>query len=337
MAEAVAVTSGGLGANHDLIRENWPNWLGSPPRQMITGVPAHVDGRMLAITEEVGGRIVNRDRMWHYTEGIKNWNPIWDKHGIRILPGPSSIWLDATGKRFTAPNFPGFDTLGTLKAIQDTGYDYSWFILTQKIIEREFALSGSEQNPDLTGRSIKKLLGRVWAGAPAPVQAFLDKGEDFVTADNIDNLVIGMNKLTGEKLLNREEVERQILARDRETDNAFTKDLQITAMRGARKYLGDKLIRVASPHKLLDRKNGPLIAVRLNILSRKTLGGLQTDLSGSVLDDSGNAIRGLYAAGEIAGFGGGGMHGYRSLEGTFVGGCLFTGRETGRAIAEELK
>lgn len=336
-AEAVLVSSGGIGANFELVRKNWPERLGKPPEKMISGVPAHVDGRMLGITEEAGGRIVNRDRMWHYTEGIKNWHPVWSKHGIRILPGPSSVWLDATGKRFPAPNFPGFDTLGTLKAIQDTGYDYSWFILTQKIIEREFALSGSEQNPDLTGRSIKKLLGRIWPGAPGPVQAFLDKGEDFVTADNIDNLVIRMNKLTGEKLLNREEVERQIRARDREIDNAFTKDLQVTAMRGARKYLGDKLIRVASPHKLLDRKNGPLIAVRLNILSRKTLGGLQTDLSGRVLNDDGDAIPGLYAAGEVAGFGGGGMHGYRSLEGTFVGGCLFTGRETGRAIAEELK
>jgi hypothetical protein len=336
-ADAVLVSSGGMGANFELIRKNWPERLGKPPKNMISGVPAHVDGRMLGITEEAGGRIVNRDRMWHYTEGIRNWHPVWSRHGIRILPGPSSVWMDATGKRFPAPNFPGFDTLGTLKAIQDTGYDYSWFILTQKIIEREFALSGSEQNPDLTERSLKKLLGRLWPGAPAPVQAFLDKGEDFVTADNIDNLVIRMNKLTGEKLLNREEVERQIRARDREIDNPFTKDLQVTALRGARKYLGDKLIRVASPHKLLDRKNGPLIAVRLNILSRKTLGGLQTDLSGRVLNHTGNAIPGLYAAGEAAGFGGGGMHGYRSLEGTFVGGCLFTGRETGRAVAKALK
>ena len=336
MTEAVAVTSGGIGANHDLIRENWPNWLGSPPRQMITGVPAHVDGRMLAITEEVGGRIVNRDRMWHYTEGIKNWNPIWDKHGIRILPGPSSMWLDATGKRFSAPNFPGFDTLGTLKAIQDTGYDYSWFILTRKIIEREFALSGSEQNPDLTGKSIRKVLSRALPGPSSPVQAFMDKGEDFIIADNIDNLVIGMNKLTGAKLLNREEVERQIIARDREIDNTFTKDLQITALRGARNYTGDKLIRVAAPHKLLDPKNGPLIAVRLHIVSRKTLGGLQTNLSGQVLGDAGLAIPGLYAAGEVSGFGGGGVHGYRSLEGTFVGGCLFTGRVAGRAIAAQL-
>lgn len=335
-ADAVIVSSGGIGANLDLIRKNWPSRLGEPPKHMISGVPAHVDGRMLEITEKIGGRIVNRDRMWHYTEGIKNWNPIWPKHGIRILPGPSSIWLDATGKRFPAPNFPGFDTLGTLEAIMHTGYDYSWFILTEKIIEKEFALSGSEQNPDLTDKSIKKLLSRVLPGPPGPVKAFMDKGEDFIVATNLDDLVKGMNNLTGNELLDVKEIERQILARDREMDNAFTKDLQITALRGARKYLGDKLIRVASPHKILDPKNGPLIAVRLNILSRKTLGGLQTDLSARVLDASGNPIPGLYAAGEVAGFGGGGVHGYRALEGTFLGGCLFSGRVAGRSAVEEL-
>ncbi|EGK14750.1 fumarate reductase/succinate dehydrogenase flavoprotein family protein [Desmospora sp. 8437] len=334
--EAVLVSSGGIGGNHDLVRENWPKRLGNPPKQMVSGVPAHVDGRMLAITEKAGGRMVNRDRMWHYTEGIKNWNPIWNNHGIRILPGPSSIWLDARGRRFPAPNFPGFDTLSTLKAIQETGYDYSWFILTQKIIEKEFALSGSEQNPDLTDKSIKKVLGRVLPGAPGPVKAFMDRGEDFIVADTLPELVAGMNRLTGDNLLSLESIERQIRARDREVENKFTKDLQITALRGARHYLGDKWIRVAAPHQILDPKNGPLIAVRLHILSRKTLGGLQTDLSGKVLDAEGKAIPGLYAAGEVSGFGGGGVHGYRSLEGTFLGGCLFTGRVAGRAIAQEL-
>ncbi|MEH7300656.1 FAD-binding dehydrogenase [Neobacillus drentensis] len=336
LSSAVVVTSGGIGGNHELIKKNWPTRLGSAPKNMISGVPEHVDGRMLGITEKAGGRIVNRDRMWHYTEGIKNWDPVWPMHGIRILPGPSSLWLDANGNRFPAPNFPGFDTLGTLEAIMKTGYDYSWFILTQKIIEKEFALSGSEQNPDLTGKSIKKVLARVLPGPTAPVKAFMDKGEDFVIANTLPELVEGMNKLTDDPLLKLDYIERQILARDREIENKFTKDLQITAMRGARNYLGDKLIRVAPPHKILDPKMGPLIAVRLNIVSRKTLGGLQTDLSGRVLDASGNPVPGLYAAGEVSGFGGGGIHGYRSLEGTFVGGCLFTGRQAGRALAKEL-
>jgi len=335
-APAVLVTSGGIGGNPDLVRANWPSRLGKPPERMLSGVPAHVDGRMLGIAEEAGGRIVNRDRMWHYTEGIRNWNPIWPNHGIRILPGPSSLWLDARGRRLPAPNFPGFDTLGTLETLRSTGYDYSWFILTQKIIEKEFALSGSEQNPDLTGKSVRQVLSRVLPGPTAPVQAFLDKGEDFVVAGSLEELVAGMNKLTGDDLLRFEEIERQVTARDREMDNAFTKDLQITALRGARLYKGDKFIRVARPHKLLDPKNGPLIAVRLHIVSRKTLGGLQTDLSGRVLGTGGEPVPGLYAAGEASGFGGGGLHGYRALEGTFLGGCLFSGRTAGRAAAEDL-
>lgn len=334
-AESVLVSSGGIGANFDLIRQNWPSRLGQPPKKMISGVPAHVDGRMLAITEKAGGRIVNRDRMWHYTEGLKNWNPVWSNHGIRILPGPSSIWLDARGQRLPAPNFPGFDTLGTLETIQKTGFDYSWFILTKKIIQKEFALSGSEQNPDLTGKSIKQVIGRATAGIPGPVKAFMEKGEDFVIADSLEELVKGMNQLTGENYIQFEEIERQLKARDREIDNKFTKDLQITALRGARNYIGDKLIRVAPPHKILDPSNGPLIAVRLNIVSRKTLGGLQTNLDGSVLNESGNVIPGLYAAGEVSGFGGGGVHGYRSMEGTFLGGCLFSGRQAGRAIGRK--
>lgn len=329
---AVLVSSGGIGGNHELIRKNWPKRLGEAPKRMLSGVPEHVDGRMLAISEEAGGRVVNRDRMWHYTEGIKNWNSVWSQHGIRILPGPSSMWFDAKGQRLPAPNFPGFDTLGTLDAIQKTGYDYSWFILTRKIIVKEFALSGSEQNPDLTGKSIKKVLSRVLPGAPAPVKAFMDKGEDFIVAESLSELVEGMNKLTGENLLDFTTIERQIKARDREMDNKFTKDLQITAIRGARNYLGDKLIRVAPPHKMLDSKNGPLIAVRLNIVSRKTLGGIQTDLSGRVLNQAGEVVPGLYAGGEVSGFGGGGVHGYRAMEGTFLGGCLFSGRVAGRAI-----
>ncbi|MDN4607738.1 FAD-binding dehydrogenase [Sporosarcina highlanderae] len=332
-APAVIVCSGGIGANLDMVRENWPKRLGNPPQRMISGVPAHVDGRMLSISEKAGGRIVNEDRMWHYTEGIKNWSPIWPSHGIRILPGPSSIWLDAEGKRFAAPNFPGFDTLGTLQAIQASGYDYSWFILTAKIIEKEFALSGSEQNPDLTGKSIKQVLSRILPGPPKPVKAFMDNGEDFIVANTLKKLVEGMNLVAGNDLLDVNAIERQLLARDREMENNFTKDLQITALRGARNYIGDKLIRVAKPHKILDPKNGPLIAVRLNILTRKTLGGLQTDLDGRVMNEFGKAVPGLYAAGEVAGFGGGGVHGYRALEGTFLGGCLFSGRQVGRKLS----
>ena len=333
-AQAVIVASGGIGANHELVRSNWPQRLGSPPKRMITGVPDHVDGRMLAITEAAGGSIINRDRMWHYVEGIKNWAPIWTDHAIRILPGPSSLWLDARGNRLPVPLYPGFDTLGTLRHIMHTGYDYSWFILTKKIIEKEFALSGSEQNPDLTSKSWRQVLTRASKGIPGPVQAFMDKGEDFIVERDLAMLVARMNALAGgEPLLTVERVEHEITARDRQLDNPYGKDMQITAIRGARRYLGDRLIRTARPHKLLDPAAGPLIAVRLNILTRKSLGGLQTDLDSRVLGADGRPVPGLFAAGEVAGFGGGGVHGYAALEGTFLGGCIFSGRAAGRAAA----
>ncbi|MGW3292374.1 FAD-binding dehydrogenase [Streptomyces xiamenensis] len=335
-AQAVIVTTGGIGGNPELVRAHWPQRLGTAPRRMLTGVPAHVDGLMLGIAERAGARLVNRDRMWHYTEGIHNWDPVWARHGIRILPGPSSLWLDATGKRLPVPLFPGFDTLGTLEHIMRTGHEHTWFVLTQRIIEKEFALSGSEQNPDLTGKSVRQVLGRARSGTPAPVRAFLEHGADFVVARDPAALARGMNGVTGDGLIDEALLRREIEARDREIGNPFSKDLQLTAVHGARRYLGDKLIRVAAPHRLLDPKAGPLIAVRLNLLTRKTLGGLLTDLGGRVLGEDGEPLPGLYAAGEAAGFGGGGMHGYRSLEGTFLGGCLFSGRAAGRAAARAL-
>ncbi|PVE13066.1 FAD-binding dehydrogenase [Streptomyces scopuliridis] len=336
-AQAVIVTSGGIGGNHELVRAQWPERLGTPPKKMLSGVPAHVDGLMLGITEAVGARHINRDRMWHYTEGIENWNPIWARHGIRILPGPSSLWLDARGRRLPVPLFPGFDTLGTLEHIMRSGHEYTWFVLDQRIIGKEFALSGSEQNPDLTGKSVRGVIGRARADVPGPVKAFMDNGADFVVEKDLSALVRGMNALTGEGLIDEDGLRREITARDREIANPFTKDLQVMAVRGARKYLGDKLIRTAAPHRLLDPQAGPLIAVRLNILTRKSLGGLETDLSSRVLTAAGAPLPGVYAAGEAAGFGGGGVHGYRSLEGTFLGGCIFSGRTAGRAAAKAVR
>ncbi|MCK1618627.1 FAD-binding dehydrogenase [Bradyrhizobium sp. 159] len=334
-AQAVIVASGGIGGNHELVRQNWPKRLGEPPKFMISGVPEHVDGRMIGITEKAGARLINRDRMWHYVEGIQNWSPIWPRHGIRILPGPSSMWFDATGTRLPAPLFPGSDTLGQLKYIMSTGYDYSWFILTQSIINKEFALSGSEQNPDLTGKSWRMTLRRATnKGAPGPVEAFKSHGVDFIVRDKLDELVAAMNELAGSDLVRLEHIRMQIEARDREIANPYVKDAQVMNIHNARRYIGDKLIRTASPHRILDPAHGPLIAVKLNILTRKTLGGFETDLESRVFGEDGSVIPGLYAVGEAAGFGGGGVHGYRSLEGTFLGGCLFSGRNAGRSAAK---
>ncbi|MGW5311346.1 FAD-binding dehydrogenase [Nocardia thailandica] len=339
-AAAVVLATGGIGGNHDLVRRHWPERLGTPPAEMITGVPAYVDGRMLDIAADAGVRLVNRDRMWHYTEGIQNWNPVWPRHAIRILPGPSSFWIDALGRRLPAPYLPGYDTLGTLRHLRTTpdlaAHDHSWFITNQRIIAKEFALSGSEQNPDITARDRKAIVTeRVFGrGAPAPVEAFTRHGADFVVAGTLEELVAKMNALTPEPLLDPAGVRDQLRARDLQVDNAFSKDAQIQGIRNSRRYLGDRLMRTAAPHRLLDPAAGPLIGVKLHILTRKSLGGIQTDLGSRALGHDGAPIPGLYAAGEAAGFGGGGVHGYNSLEGTFLGGCVFSGRAAGRAAAD---
>ncbi|WP_211097151.1 FAD-binding dehydrogenase [Aliishimia ponticola] len=336
-APSVVVSSGGIGGNFEMVRKVWPEQrLGPAPKEMVAGVPAHVDGRMIAISEAAGGHVINGDRMWHYTEGVKNWDPIWPAHGIRILPGPSSMWFDAEGNRFAPPALPGFDSMTTLRMILETGYDYSWFVLTQKVIKKEFALSGSEQNPDFTSAKWMEVIRqRILSGknATGPVEAFKERGEDFVVANDLPTLVRGMNQVAGGGLIDEAKLRAQIEARDAQVDNPFTKDAQMAAILAARNYKGDKLIRTAKPHKFLDPDNGPLIAVRLHVLTRKTLGGLQTDLDSRMIDANGRVVPGLFAAGEVAGFGGGGYHGYNALEGTFLGGCIFSGRNAGRSKA----
>ncbi len=334
-ADKTIVTTGGIGHNHDLVRQNWPTErLGPVPETMIAGVPAYVDGRMLGIAESAGANLINRDRMWHYTEGIHNWDPIWPNHAIRIIPGPSSLWLDANGNRLAPPNFPGFDTNSTMREILATGYDYSWFVLTQSIVEKEFALSGSEQNPDITGKDLKVAAkSRLAKGAPGPVQAFVDKGIDFVVGNTLAELVGKMNEISRGPKLDLAQIEQVVSARDGQLDNKYSKDAQLMAMTNARQYLGDKVVRVAKPHRLTDPEHGPMIAVRLNILTRKTLGGLETNLDSQATRADGSVLDGLYAAGEVAGFGGGGVHGYNALEGTFLGGCIFSGRNAGRHAA----
>jgi hypothetical protein len=335
-AQAVIVTSGGIGGNHDLVRKHWPKRMGEPPKKMLSGVPAHVDGKMQEIVGAAGGNIINSDRMWHYPEGIDNYAPVWPRHGIRVISGPSPLWLDAHGKRLPIPLFPGFDGLGALEHITKHGHDHSWFLLNQRIIGRELALSGSEQNPDFTGKSILGVLRR-GRGTLTPVQKFVQAGKDFVVATNIPELAEKMNRLTQLGLVDAGTLEHEVVARDRQVENKYCKDAQVAAIRVARNYIGDRLIRVAKPHRLLDPAAGPLIAVRLWVLTRKSLGGLQTDLSARVLKADGEPLGNVYAAGEVAGFGGGGVHGYRALEGTFLGGCLFSGRIAGRAAAAAVR
>lgn len=340
--QAVVVTTGGIGANHDMVRKLWPSRLGTAPKMMLSGVPAHVDGRMLDIAARADVRLVNRDRMWHYTEGLTNWNSVWPNHGIRILPGPTSLWFDALGRRLPAPFLPGCDTLGTLRYLRSTPeiaeYSHSWFILNQRILKKEFALSGSEQNPDITSKSRIAAVGQrlLRRAAPQALEDFKEHGVDFVVADDLEGLVTRMNAMTDTPLLDVAELRRQIEARDMQLANPFTKDGQIQGIRNSRKSFADRLGRTVAPHRILDPAAGPLIGVMLHVVTRKTLGGIQTDLNSRALGLDGRPVPGLYAAGEVAGFGGGGVHGYNALEGTFLGGCIFSGRVAAIALADQL-
>jgi uncharacterized protein len=336
-AHAVVVATGGIGANHELVRSSWPADAGTLPGRMLSGVPDHVDGSGIALARIAGGAVVHSDRMWHYPEGITNHSPVWNRHGIRILAGPSSLWLDADGERLPVPLFPGFDALGALQHITRRGDDHSWFVLDKTILGAELALSGSEQNPDLTGKDLRLLLQRALPGAVGPVEAFAAESPEFLWADTPVELAARMNALTGSDRIDAARLARTIQLRDAQVATGLGKDLQVGATAMARRYVVDRLIRVAPPHELLDPHHGPLLAIRLSVLTRKTLGGLLTDTEARVLRQDGSVLAGLYAVGEAAGFGGGGVHGHRALEGTFLGGCLFSGRTAGRALAADLR
>ena len=348
-AKAVLLASGGIGGNPDLVRKYWPaDRLGDVPKDLIVGVPEHVDGRVLEISARSGANLINRDRMWHYTEGVAHFAPVWPSHAIRIIPGPSTLWLDANGDRMPVPLFPGFHTTASIEAIRRAGQDYSWFILDSAIAGKEFILSGSEQNPELTDKSIRKFASKAGSGLPPSIADFAEKGVDWVVADTLEEMVAGMNSLLreGEPELDVEKVREFVLAMDGQMDNPFAKDAQVQAIHNSRRVLTDKLTRLAKPHRLLADSGpgkgsaagsgGPLIAVKVHLMTRKTLGGIETTLDSQCLTPAGEPFPGLYAAGEVAGFGGGGVHGCNSLEGTFLGGCIFSGMKAGRAMAREV-
>lgn len=268
--------------------------------------------------------------MWHYPDGITGDSPVWNRHGIRILAGPSSLWLDADGARLPVPLFPGFDALRALQHITRRGDDHSWLVLDKTILGAELALSGSEQNPDLTGRDVRLLLQRALPGAVGPVEPFAAESPELLWFDTAGELAGRTNALKGSERIDGARLTRTIELRDAQVATGLGTDLQLGATDMARRYVVDRRIRVAPPHELLDPRHGPLLAIRLSVLTRKTLVGLLTDTQARVPHPDGSVLTGLYAVGEAASFGGGGVYGHRALEGTFLGGCLFSGRTTGR-------
>ncbi|HEY2652368.1 MAG TPA: FAD-binding dehydrogenase [Solirubrobacteraceae bacterium] len=334
-ATQVVITAGGIGGNLDLIRREWPAELGQPPAEILMGSHYYADGAMHEEVKRIGGNVTHISRMWNYADAVRHPKPRRPGHGLKLIPPRSGLVLDPTGKRYgPIPLIPTFDAHYALKRMLEDPRGYYWMICNWKIARRELDVSGSEHNPQIREKHLVRFLLSVLLGKPTLVRYFIDRCPDFVTARSLPELAQRMREVTGDNALDAPQMEREVGRYDATIDRGrpLFNDDQLRRIDQLRHWRGDRL-RTSAFQKIVDPKAMPLIAIRMTVMSRKSLGGIQTDLESRVLRPDGEPIPNLYAAGEAAGFGGGGMHGKRSLEGTFLGGCVFSGRIAARAIA----
>jgi uncharacterized protein len=339
-ADAVVIAAGGLNGSDKVIRDNWhPDWGTSPPEKILCGSHKYADGLMHDATQAIGGSVVNVENNWNYAAGISHPRPRKPRHGLSLVPCKTALWMDATGRRIgPRPLIAGFDTREVIKRICAVAEEknipkYSWQIMNRKIMLKEFAISGAESNRVIRDKSKLGLLKNLVFGNSELVDATIRDSEDIVTASSVAELADKMKPLNGDTPIDASGMAEDIAAYDVEMRRGpdQTTDDQIKRIAELRQYKADKL-RTCKFQPIDDRRAGPLVAIRTYIISRKSLGGIQTDLDSRVLDISGQAIEGLYAAGEATGFGGGGVHGMRALEGTFLGGCVFSARVAASTI-----
>ncbi|MBE7410581.1 MAG: FAD-binding dehydrogenase [Leptospiraceae bacterium] len=333
-AEKTMLASGGIAGDLIRVRKNWDKSLGTPPEVLLNGSHKYALGDMHDMSGKLGARLTHLEKMWNYAAGVHH--PIGDKelHGLSLVPPKSALWLNFEGKRIgPIPLVTGFDTKFLVEEICKQKKKYSWQILNWKIAVKELAVSGSEYNEAIRDKKIFAFLKQVKFGNKKLVEDLTNACEDFVVAGTVSELVEKMNKLNGDSLVKLNLVEKEIQDWDSmiERGEKFHNDDQLRRLSQLRNYGGDKA-RTCSPQKILDKDAMPLIAIREFILTRKSLGGIQTDLESRVLNNSGKPIEGLYAIGETAGFGGGGLHGEGALEGTFLGGCAVSARAAVRSI-----
>jgi predicted oxidoreductase len=333
--DAVVIASGGLAGNQDKVRALWPRdqW-GEPPEPMLNGSIPEADGRLLDQAAALGANLTHLPKMWNYAAGVRHWAPPFPNYGLSLVPGKSQVWVNYQGRRFVDPPLVGsYDTLLLIDRICRERKKYSWQIMNRKIANKEFALSGAEFNEAVREKNLLAFLLRLLRGNGEQVQEFIDHCPDFVTAKTIPELADKMNALTGANDVDASLLERDIAEYDANIARGpkLHNDDQLRRIAHVRQYLGDRL-RTCNMARILDPAAMPLIAIRTQILTRKSLGGIQVDLDAKVLDKQGSPVPNLFAVGEACGFGGGGMHGRRALEGTFLGGCVYTGRVAARAI-----
>jgi predicted oxidoreductase len=334
-ASAVVVAAGGVGGNLDLVRKEWPSNLGTPPEHILMGSHYYADAAMHDEVKRIGGNVTHIDRMWNYADAVRHPEPKRPLHGLKLIPPRSGVMLDPTGWRYApVPVMPTFDAYYALERMCEDERKYSWLICNWKIACRELDVSGGEHNPAIRDRKLIPFVLSILRGKPELVKYFVDGCPDFVTADSLPELALRMDEVTADGALDPALMEREVRRYDDNLDRgkALYNDDQVRRIAQLRNWRGDRL-RTAKFQQITDPKAGPLLAIRLQVMARKSLGGIQTDLSSRVLTPDGQTIDGLYAVGEAAGFGGGNLHGKRSLEGTFLGGCVFTGRIAADAIA----
>ncbi|MEO8773079.1 MAG: FAD-binding protein [Gelidibacter sp.] len=336
-SENVIIASGGItGGDLKLVKKNWlPNY-GTPPNTLLNGSHKYADGAIHLDLEQQGIPSTNLNRQWHYAAGIPTPVPEEGKYrdGLSLVPPRSAIWVDASGKRFDPPLVPYTDTSYFVEKILKTKEQYSWSIMNWKIAIKELAISGSEYMIAFRNRDRLRKIKEVLFGNKALINRLIEESGHFVVADTLAELVTKMNQQSDANEVDLEIIKKDIQSYDDEIDRgkSYFNDEQLRRLVNFRLYRGDK-IRTSKFQKILDPKAGPLIAVKQYILSRKSLGGIPTNLQSQVIDKDGQIISGLYAVGESAGFGGGGIHGTRSLEGTFLGSCILTGRVAGAHIS----
>lgn len=332
-AEHFVLACGGITGNLAAVRENWPRDWPSPPKRLLNGSHPHNDGSLHRQVRRLGGRVTHLDKHWNYAAGVPHPKPEFAEHGLSLIPCRSALWMDDAGRRIgPQPLVTGYDTRFLCQQV--ARYPWTWQILNRRIALKELAISGAEHNPSIRDRSVLGLAGELLFGNRWLVDGMLRDCADFVAADSLPELVGRMNTLTGSDAVKLETLQREVRSYDAviARGRAYHNDDQLRRLAQLRGWSGDR-IRTCNFQRIDDRRAGPLIAIRLHLITRKTLGGMQTDLSSQVLDRHGLPIPGLYAVGEAAGFGGGGASGLRSLEGHCLPACIMTAQAAAAAIA----
>ncbi len=332
-SDCVVVATGGINGSLEKVRQHWHSDWGAPPKIILNGSHKYAIGDLHQGVEQIGGKLTHLDLMWNYAAGVSHPNPRMPFHGLSVVPPRSALWLNYQGRRIGPPHLmAGFDTRYMIQQICQEPFQYSWHVMNYKIAVKELAISGSEHNKAIANKDIFGFLKDILLGNPELINHLIDDCEDVIVGNSIDELVEKMNALEGNQRVNCHLVKKEIETYDQCIQmKDFGKDDQLTRLKQLRKYRGDRA-RTCKFQPIMDKKAMPLIAMRYYILSRKSLGGIQTDLQSRVLSTDGHPLSGLYAVGESAGFGGGGIHGKRALEGTFLGSCILTGRAAVRSI-----